>query len=128
MEVLRKILFNEVNIKKCELVYCAWCTKFVSKSKFKLIDDLSQSECEDTRNPDDLKKSNIIKENEFANLTCTQCSRYLIRENQIQNIEESSNETSSPINNKKNNSMFSTAYETNLNGENVSSMSLGKIT
>ncbi len=39
---MHKILFNHINIIKCELFYCIWCMQFTKKSKFS-IDDTPDS-------------------------------------------------------------------------------------
>ena len=39
VKCLSKLLFNSINLAKCELYYCVWCNEFNKKSKFKLIDE-----------------------------------------------------------------------------------------
>ncbi len=67
IDILSSTLFNEINLKKCELFFCIWCRQFLTKSKFNEIND------------DEI--------NNFENLTCTKCNRYLIKDKQIQQAQ-----------------------------------------
>ncbi len=69
MEHLRNILFNEINLDKCDLYYCIYCSEFCKKSKLNLNDK-------------------DLENNQIRNLTCTKCNKYLIRENEIVRIDQ----------------------------------------
>ena len=77
IDILSSTLFNEINLKKCELFFCIWCRQFLTKSKFNEIND---------------------EINNFENLTCTKCNRYLIKDKQIQQTQ--TNETTTNTTNK----------------------------
>lgn len=104
IDVFRKILFNKYNTKSCQLVYCVWCGQFVKKSKFSFIDENNGDTGGDsdsiisTSSAEAERSAEYIESNEFENLTCTLCDRYLIKDQRIQNlgdqVDESANNTS----------------------------------
>ena len=75
---MRNILFNETNLEKCELYYCHHCVGFGKKSKLK-INEADFSDNTDTATTITTR-----------NLTCTKCSKYLIKEGRIQTLQYSS--------------------------------------
>ena len=85
IECMKSILFNEVNIDKCEIYYCTHCSEFGKKSKLKL-DDIDLSNNNNSANDSDSLSSsnNNTKSMEARNLTCTKCNSYLIKDNKIQ--------------------------------------------
>ncbi|CAF0760392.1 unnamed protein product [Brachionus calyciflorus] len=70
---ISQILFNKINIEKCDLYFCAWCKEFGKKSKFTLDESNENLSNEEIHNLDDHRK----------NLTCTKCHKYLIKDSDI---------------------------------------------
>lgn len=106
IDVLRKILYNEININTCGLVYCPWCSEFVHKSKFKLFEEqrpsVQDQEETSTKEPD-----SVALNGKFEDLTCTKCSRYLIKNSQVQSPDEHlQSDTGNPSNTLKKSPTF----------------------
>lgn len=87
IDVLRKILYNEININTCGLVYCPWCSEFVHKSKFKLFEE-QRSSAQDQEETSTKEPDTVTLNGKFEDLTCTKCSRYLIKNSQVQSPDE----------------------------------------
>jgi hypothetical protein len=87
---MRTILFNEINFDKCELYYCIYCAEFGKKSKLKLDENDFSSNSE----PTSVSTSALAEPPATTrNLTCTKCSNYLVKDNQVQNRPFSSTPT-----------------------------------
>lgn len=79
-------MFNEINLNKCEILFCIWCDDFVKKSKFNLNDDYdSKDKVQESINSESSIDVNDTNNNSTTsvNLTCTNCNKYLIKKGEI---------------------------------------------
>ncbi len=132
---IRKLLFNQSNIKESDLYYCIWCKEFGKKSKFKLNQQINSDWSDESNIIETLGKvfiriqilillSFILynKLDNHASLTCTKCNRYLIKDNKVislDQLEENSklDDASSELNDRpsiNNNNTSTPNYSNNL--------------